>query len=288
MNLKSHPPKVTHVFSMDHLIMKIVLMLFLALIMANCNEKSPSKPVDSSIEKDGVITIKFEETCWDTTDGRSHLLDSLNVSEETNVIDIPNAVPFELSSLSSVEFYFSGDFEGVQDTVFLWLDYVRDDPYKGRHRFTEIIRIPNGRTVITLLSYGSEPTSGNAKGYIFLLDTDNNNTGAGYVQFLDHSTNEKVWIDAAKNTVCYTTNAATVDFDITCMPFHPEGYDAENFRMYSLDYDSYKNMPDRAICVLSIKRDNATSIFAFSTFFAYGEHYLPCSIKAYGFVPHFK
>ncbi len=286
MNLKSHQPKVSNFFVIGNLIMMVFLLLFLTLIIANCNEKTPSEPGDSKIQKDGVITVYFEETCWDTTGGHSHLLDSLNVSEETNVLDIPNAVPFELPSLSSVQIFFWGDFVGVQDTIFLWLEYEDDDPINGKKRATEIIQIPKRMTSIVLLPYGSEPI-GLTKGYIFVLDTDNNNTGTGYVRFEGQSLDEKVWVDAAKNTVVYTTNSATVDLDITCMPFF-HGAEAGNFRMYSLDYDSYKNMPDRAICILSIKNDDSISVFAFSTYFGYGEAYLPCSIKVYGFVPNFE
>jgi len=282
MNFKSDQLKFYNINHGRRLLMMIFLLLFLALNLPTCNKDTPVEPND---EKDGIITIRFKETCWDTTGGHSHLLDTLNVSEETNVIDIPNAVPFDIPSLSSVAIYFWGDFTGVQDTIFVWLEY--NDPYKEMQRATEITQLAKNETCISLSGYGSKPIE-HTKGYIFILDTDNNNTGTGFVRFEGQSLDEKVWVDAAKNTVCYVNNSAMIDFNITCMPFHPEGYEATNIHMYSLDYDSFKIIPDRAICVLQIKKDNSTSIVAFSTYFGYGDHYLPCSIRAYGFAPNFK
>ena len=273
--------------NIGHLITTILFLLFITLIFTNCNKKAPTELNGDNIEKDGIITIRFDETNWDSTESHTYTLDTLNVSEETNVIDIPNAVPFELPTLASVMIYFWGDFTGVQDTIFLWFEYEEDNPYKGKRRVTEITQIGKNQTCVMLLGYGTEPM-GPVKGYIFILDTDNNNTGTGYVRFEGQSMDEKILVDAAKNTVCYITNAATVEFRITTMPFHPEGHEANNLDIYSLDYDSYKKLPDRAICVLNIKRDNSTSILAFSTFYGYGKFMLPCSIKAFGFAPNFK
>lgn len=272
--------------NIGRLITTILFLLFITLIFIRCNKKAPTEMDGNTIEKDGIITIRFEEINRDSTGLHTYTLDTLNVSEETNVIDIPNAIPFELPTLASVMIYFWGDFTGVQDTIFLWYQYEQDNPYKGKRRVTEMTQIGSNEAFAMLFAYGTKPM-GAVKGYIFVLDTDNNNTGTGYVRFKGQSMDEKILVDAAKNTVCYTTNAATVEFRITTMPFNAEGVPAENFSMYSLDYDSYKKLP-RAICVLNIKRDNSTSIFAFSTFFGYGQDILPCSIKAFGFAPNFK
>ncbi len=267
------------------IILPLILILFAQL---SCNNKSTSNTSTEDLtEKDGIITINFNETYWDSLDTPNHTIATLDVNEETNKIDISNAVHFEIPSLSSVSIYFWGDFIGVQDTIFYWIEYIQNYPGKGKQRVTEMCYIPKNKTIIQLLAPSSEPM-GPVKGYIFILDTDNNNTGTGYIHFEGQSINKKIEVDAAQNTVCYINNSATVEFEITTMPLH-EGIEASNFRMYSLDYDSYKKSPYRAICVLNIKKENSTNIFAFSTCIGYWKDYLPGTIiKAYGFAPNFK
>jgi len=231
--------------------------------------------------------VKFYEIYHDSLNGEIVLLDSLNISEEVNVLDIPNAVPFELPTLAFVDIHFVGDFTGVQDTIYYWVDYIDEHFLYGEQRVTEISQIGKNQSQVLLLAFGVEPM-GAVRGYVFILDSDNDNAGIGYVAFKtkDGPIPDTVWVDAAKNTVCYTKNSATTEFEIKS-PAYYQGVEVQNFMMDSRDYDSYQKMNDRAICVLSMYYNNSHSIFAFSTFLGYGKIYTNRLVKAYGFAPHF-
>jgi hypothetical protein len=56
------------------------------------------------------------------------------------------------------------------------------------------------------------PQSGPVRGFIFGLDHDNENSGTGFVTLTLEAHTDTIWVDAAKNTVCYIEQAARLDF----------------------------------------------------------------------------
>lgn len=263
----------------------LIQLVILGIGFMACDKESPVEvKKEEPTVKDGIITVRFSEYPEDTS---THLppifIDSLNISETANVIEISNAVPFELPTLEYVDVYFNGDFFGVQDTIYYWWECTEEDYRTGKKwRKTEMSQIPKNMSEIRIPAINPSWGMRDVKGYFFILDSDNDNSGTGYIAFKHKSVPlaDTIWVDAAKNTVVYTQNSAIVEFtkkyDTTLEILTPKS-----------EIDSYRNLPDRAICVVQAIYPNHTQILAISTQITYGWDFQTQKFKVFGFAPKF-
>jgi len=259
----------------------LVLIFAFLLAMYGCAKKdSPVEPEENGVEKDGVITMQFWEVAKPPTGGLQHILiDSLYINEIENRIDIPNAIPFQLPSISS-SIWFFGDFEGMPDTIAVWTDYVREDRRGVKHRETDIDILGKNQGVSYLPSYGS-PYYGPVRGFVFALDTDNQNSGTGFVTLKAGTFSDTLWIDAAENTVCYNRNSAVCQFTI--------GNSTSDLSIQPLDEFSYCILDDGAIWLVEFKNDQKQGIFAGTSSAGQGTNpFYTRKFTAYGFAPNFE
>ena len=90
-----------------------------------------------------------------------------------------------------------GDFNGVKDTIYYWVDYIEQFGDRKPQRVTVLNCIGNRQTQFLISS--SDQKTGSVRGYVFVLDKDNNNTGTGYITITLNKTDlvEPILIDAA-------------------------------------------------------------------------------------------
>jgi hypothetical protein len=252
--------------------------------LLNCTkDKSPieSEPDAPQIEKDGKINFYIMEI--DHINHLDWIIDSVNVDENVHVIDISNAVPFNLPKINGSSIGFFGNFDGLSDTVFVWCDYTktykRDNQIKTV-RSAELNIIGKNQIVTTISSYNSVVSSP-VRGFVFLLDKDQENSGTGMITLKVDDYLDTLSIDAAMNTVNYTQNSVTLDFSLK---------DINNeLKIYTtwFDFDSFEKYQDGAIALIRYYY-NGEHFYGATSFVGTGELYLKTTeFTFFGFVPNF-
>lgn len=266
----------------------LLLLAFLASIAIStelsCDKKeSPTKVEDqgTEIEKDGVITIRFFETAEDSNHNPfQRFIDSLNISETENRINIPNAVPFQMPKINQASIWFFGDFEGMADSVIVWMDYQRKGIGGTEKRTTEMVILGKNQGVTYMLPIGY-PDEGPVRGFVFALDKDNDNAGTGLISIKVGAYTDTLWINAAKNTICYSDRFSVLEFTVS---------DSLN-RLYidCRDEDSYSTLNDGAIWLVQFQNQTKKGLFGSTSYSGLGTN--PFNTRkfiAYGFAPQFE
>ncbi len=255
------------------------LLLTLLCLLCHCEKNHFSVEPDQSqkTEKDGIITFHIMEQVFDST--KMNLtwkkLERLDVSETDNVIDIPNAIPFELTKLNGVTFWFFGDFHGVQDSIFIWSDYR--SPYSNHEREIAIDPVGDHQGLNIMVAEGA-PIYGPVRGFIFILDTDNDNHGTGYVIIKAESLLDTIWVDAAINTVNYAERAALKSI-------HLDRELKDPLVIQSNDLESYSRLKDQAFWILIYNSNTETKIRVGTSFILNPLN--TNQFQFYGFAPNF-
>jgi hypothetical protein len=205
-------------------------------------------------------------------------IDSLNISEVENRIDISNAVPFQLPTIDGASIWFFGDFEGMPDTIGVWYEYTRIQPNHRKWRVLNFDLIPKNQGFSRWGAIGA-PKSRPVRGFIFGLDRDNDNSGTGFVTLTLENHTDTLWVDAAKNTVCYIERAARLDFALKDS--------LSRMDIFSTDPQSYSVLTDEAIWLLEYY-DHGDRVTLAGTPGGIGTNTLyTTQFTAFGFAPNF-
>jgi len=189
----------------------VIPILFLTLSCErNLNPFNPEQVNGNYPPPEGEIAMVF--SFYDLDFNVVHY-DTLVVKEFENAILIDNAIIVDFPAFQNLTISFFGDFEGTDDQVVICYQQPYDDPEPlGRTHLLEVIDLFNRWFCTFLPLWGHETGVQEIKFYIFIIDTDNNNTGKGKVTFTNESLTKTVWIDASKNTVDIHDKAASSYF----------------------------------------------------------------------------
>ncbi len=269
-------------------VMMCGLLFCLAVVV--CDQEAPNENAKNNnsiqCEKDGIITLLMYKNIADSTataieHETQQPCDSFFISETEHRLVINNAIPLSVERMNNANFFFKGDFDGMPDEVILWTDYTYTSKSGVKRRDVLADRLRNNHGIANLIRIDIEDP-GSAIGYLFCLDTDNENSGIGQLIISQENHADTVWIDAEKNTVCYPSL-----FEVLDLEFEDRGF-MRDVQFSCPDRESF-NYLDHGV-VYFFTTDFNTEIIRIGTSWSFGGFLvddLRLRLNMYAFVPEF-
>ena len=267
-------------------IIDLAILLFVGLLLVTgCDKQStPPSEEDSQIEKDGKITTYIKELVVDDNLGLIPVvIDSIDVDETKHVVDIPNAVPFTLPTINGSSIGFFGDFEGTTDTIVVWTDYTRTYQIGNTKKTIResVISLIGKNQIETCVSSVQPISSTPVRGFAFVLDEGQENSGTGKITLEAGNYSETLEIDAAINTVRFSEYAAILDFKVNHIESQLEVYSPDR------EKNAYNIFNDGAIFLINFY-SNGNKYYGATSFVNIAASELKTNkFTFYGFVPNF-
>ncbi len=249
--------------------------------------KEPDIPFWRKEQNDGIVTLQIKKANPRLgEDGLPMnspwvLVDSVLISETEHELTIDNAIPFQAEMGNAISFFFQGDFDGMEDAVFIWYKNLVTDKF-GEYweNSTEYLKNNFGTAVFTKLGLTGPPI----QGYIFCMDKDLENSGTGSVIIQQETKSDTICVDAAKNTVLFPPLLKTLEIE------YPNGI-AWSYLEFSIpDPFSFKFNKNHGSVIIETVFPSQPRKYAFSTCVGNGIEVTDTAMKLqiYGFVPKFK
>ncbi|GBD93178.1 hypothetical protein BMS3Abin05_00761 [bacterium BMS3Abin05] len=184
--------------------------IFFIFSMAGCERvKTPLEPFKKAVPAhEGELNLVFQ---IEDKEFRTIGYDTLLLKEGENAVTLDSAVTLTIPSFKNMTIYFEGDFQGVESQVIVCYEYLMPaTPVVPSRYIMEALQIRDKEftTFAPLVGYhGTSPQ--NIKLYIFVPDSDNNNSGTGEISFDSDQFHKRLAIDAAKNTIDYHQKAVS-------------------------------------------------------------------------------
>ena len=184
--------------------------IFLIFSIVGCERvKAPLEPFKEAVPvHEGELNLVFQ---IEDKEFRTIEHDTLLLKEDENAVALDSAVTVTVPSFKNMTIYFEGNFQGVESGVIVCYEYLMPaTPVVPSRYIMEALQIRDKEftTFAPLVGYhGTSPQ--NIKLYIFVPDSDNDNSGTGEISFDSDQFHKRLAIDAAKNTIDYHQEAVS-------------------------------------------------------------------------------